>query len=103
MDAEFETIRDNIARFLLKVYDKDLNGEGEWKDEALCRGLPSELFFGEELRIQKFRKDLPCDNCPVRMECGEYGYREHFGIWGNFSQRERRRLFSKTRKKMDVL
>lgn len=33
-----------------------------------------------------------CAECPAQEACAEHGLAEKFGIWGGFSERERRRL-----------
>ena len=40
-----------------------------------------------------------CERCPVRVQCLEYAVmaKEHFGIWGGASARERKVLASSTR------
>lgn len=33
-----------------------------------------------------------CAECPAQEACAEHGMAEKYGIWGGFSERERRRL-----------
>lgn len=42
-----------------------------------------------------------CKNCPVSVECLEYAmaHDERYGIWGGYTERERRRL-KRIRRKM---
>lgn len=61
-----------------------------------CRGMDPEAFFpqrGETLKERAAR--TVCRDCTVRNECLEYAltapYEKH-GIWGGYSEKERRRL-----------
>lgn len=58
-----------------------------WRDEALCRGLPSHLFFdpahAEEATIL-------CKNCTVQVKCLEFAVTTNsFGVWGGTSGSDR--------------
>lgn len=66
-----------------------------WTDEARCKGR-SDLFFPapsergpDRLRREAVAREL-CGECPVRVDCKEYG-REHLehGIWGGETEIER--------------
>lgn len=66
---------------------------GEWRDLAACKNHGTDGFFpttGE--RIDPVIRAL-CASCPVMLHCREYaiGNHEQFGIWGNFSNRQRRK------------
>ena len=64
-----------------------------WQDEALCAETDPEAFFPEKGGSTREAKRV-CRACEVRIECLEYAlsHDERFGIWGGFSERERRRL-----------
>lgn len=67
---------------------------GRWVLRAACRGAPKpDLWFparGESTREAK----AICRSCPVRDACLDYALEncEKFGIWGGYSERERRRM-----------
>jgi WhiB family transcriptional regulator, redox-sensing transcriptional regulator len=61
----------------------------EWRDEALCIGLETSLFYpdfrGKSIGIQTYiDENLPCKRCPVKSECIDFAdeNEEEFGIWG---------------------
>jgi WhiB family redox-sensing transcriptional regulator len=60
-----------------------------WQSEALCRGNQAQLFFPPStIEI--------CGVCPVRRDCSDYavGIREPYGIWGGYTEVERRQLLA---------
>jgi len=58
-------------------------------EEAACRGLDPELFYGESAVAIMKVKSL-CATCPVREPCLEWAIkREEFGVWGGTTARER--------------
>ncbi len=61
--------------------------------KALCRTQDPELFFPEKGGSSREAKRI-CGGCVVRIECLNYALRrdERYGVWGGFSERERRRL-----------
>ena len=64
-----------------------------WQSAALCAETDPEAFFPEKGGSTRGAKRV-CRACDVRAECLEYalGHDERFGIWGGFSERERRRF-----------
>lgn len=63
----------------MKVYDR---GE-QWKKNATCRGMGTELFFDKD-SLAECKKI--CAVCPVKTECLEYGlFHGSHGIWGGVS------------------
>lgn len=69
----------------------------EWRDKALCAEVDPEAFFPEKGGSTREAKRV-CRACEVRAECLDYAleHQERFGIWGGFSERERRRLARRT-------
>ena len=67
--------------------------ELEWQDKALCAEVDPEIFFPEKGGSTREAKRV-CRSCEVRAQCLEYALEndERFGIFGGFSERERRRL-----------
>jgi WhiB family transcriptional regulator, redox-sensing transcriptional regulator len=74
--------------------------EHDWMLLAACRGH-TDLFFApdeSETRAERRRREAQaktvCESCPVRVDClaEALGADERFGIWGGFTERERRTL-----------
>jgi len=67
--------------------------EMDWRDRALCAEVDPEAFFPEKGGSVRAAKQV-CRGCEVRADCLEYAlaHDERFGIWGGFSERERRRM-----------
>lgn len=64
-----------------------------WWDYAACLGMDPDLFFPERGESVAAAKEV-CQDCPVRLTCLQYALdnKEHHGIWGGVSERERRRI-----------
>lgn len=74
----------------------------EWHLDALCAQVDSEAFFPEKGGSVKEAKAV-CARCPVaglNGKCLQYALdnNERFGIWGGYTERERRRLVAQGRK-----
>ncbi len=67
--------------------------EREWMLEAKCLDADPEAFFPEKGGSTREAKRI-CAACPVREECLDHALanEERFGIWGGYSERERRRM-----------
>lgn len=56
-----------------------------WKDDGICRGLDTELFFDkyeENLEIRGPIDEL-CGKCPIRRTCFAVGISgKEWGVWG---------------------
>lgn len=66
----------------------------DWRSRGLCRQVDvGELFFPEKGASTREAKAI-CAVCEVRDACLEYALtnNERWGIWGGFSERERRRM-----------
>ncbi len=71
-----------------------------WQLRARCQAFPTELFFPEEekrKRIRREREELAkriCRDCPVRELCRDHALRtpERHGVWGAMTTRERLRV-----------
>jgi WhiB family redox-sensing transcriptional regulator len=70
-----------------------------WQPVALCRGNHSHLFFPpstterkDERERREVRAKSICRICPVKAQCLDYAteIREPYGIWGGFTEAERR-------------
>lgn len=69
------------------------NHEDDWQHKAICSQTDPEAFFVEKGGTTKPAKKI-CLGCPVRQECLDYALKhdERWGVWGGYSERERRRL-----------
>ncbi len=67
--------------------------EREWMLEAKCLDADPEAFFPEKGGSTREAKRI-CAACPVRNDCLDHALanEERFGIWGGYSERERRRM-----------
>lgn len=65
----------------------------EWMLDAKCLDADPEAFFPEKGGSTREAKRI-CAACPVREECLDHALlnEERFGIWGGYSERERRRM-----------
>jgi len=70
-------------------------GDQPWAEDALCAQTDPELFFPEKGGSTREAKAI-CALCFVAAECLDYALTtgERFGVWGGFSERERRALAS---------
>lgn len=69
-----------------------LNTEA-WVEQAVCASTDPEQFFPEKGNRNREAKQM-CAQCPVRKDCLGYALdrNEQHGIWGGYSDRERRQL-----------
>ena len=78
-----------------------INMSGTWRDQARCRGVDPQIFHPseEDEAAAAVAKDI-CGLCTVREPCLEYAItsREHDGVWGGLTARERRRLIRQRRR-----
>jgi WhiB family transcriptional regulator, redox-sensing transcriptional regulator len=67
-----------------------------WMANAACAYVDPELWFPDRGGNVEAARAI-CAECPVAQPCREYALlnRERFGIWGNTSERERRKLLDK--------
>lgn len=66
-----------------------------WRDEALCKDTDTELWFpnrGTSTKDIEMAKAI-CNQCPVQMPCLGWALDtgERWGIFGGYTERERRR------------
>lgn len=74
-----------------------LDDETSWQDRAACATTDPEIFFPEKGGSTREAKRI-CAGCEVKAECLAYALEqgERFGIWGQLSERERRRLVGRS-------
>lgn len=67
--------------------------QADWQDAAICSGTDPEAFFPEKGGSVREAKQI-CRLCPVQLDCLDHALvnDERFGVWGGFSERERRRM-----------
>lgn len=68
-------------------------GKG-WQAQALCRDLPTELFYDELEPAAVERAKKVCAACTVRVAClrEALSRRDQDGIWGGTTPKERKRI-----------
>jgi WhiB family transcriptional regulator, redox-sensing transcriptional regulator len=75
-----------------------------WKRLGKCRAYDISMFFSTEPRTIQAAKKI-CSECPVRSKCLEYSLDEgvDFGVWGGKSEKERRIMAGRYRKRSQLL
>jgi len=66
-----------------------------WRKDAACAGIDSEVFFSsiEDESASERAKEI-CATCPVQEACLQYALstNQAAGVWGGLDANERRRL-----------
>jgi WhiB family redox-sensing transcriptional regulator len=68
----------------------------DWRDDAYCFGMPSELFYGKNelpMTSQEIKNAKTiCNKCDVRRDCliTALKDKEEHGVWGGYTSFERR-------------
>lgn len=64
-----------------------------WQQQALCAQTDPEAFYPEKGGSAREAKRI-CARCDVRAECLDYAltHDERYGVYGGYSERERRRM-----------
>jgi len=70
-----------------------------WRQKGACRGLDPAIFYPASEEDAAEAKAV-CATGPVREPCLEWALvnREHDGVWGGATERERRRMIRQRRK-----
>lgn len=70
-----------------------------WVHAAACRGLDPTIFYPATDEEADEAKEI-CAACPVQSDCLEHaiGHREHNGVWGGATERERQRIIRRRRR-----
>lgn len=85
---------DPVSREKNSAYpSQDDDNPLSWQEDALCAQTDPEAFFPEKGGSTRDAKRI-CSSCEVQAKCLEYALSndERFGIWGGYSERERRKL-----------
>jgi len=72
-----------------------------WRKHSACQGLDPQIFYpASDDEADAEPAKAVCAQCPVQEACLEHalGYREKDGIWGGYTERERRRLIRQRRR-----
>lgn len=71
-----------------------------WRRWSACQGLDPAVFFPVTEEEAEDAISV-CQSCAVREECLEFALtnREHQGIWGGATERERRRIIRRRRRR----
>lgn len=74
-----------------------------WADTAACKGLDPSIFYPLTDEESLEAKEV-CGLCPVREICLEHAIerREHNGIWGGATERERQRIIRRRRRQRSM-
>lgn len=64
-----------------------------WSKNAACRGIDAAIFYPVSEDDVDVAKSI-CDQCRAQSQCLEFALanREHNGVWGGATERERRRI-----------
>lgn len=70
-----------------------------WSEHAACRGLDPSIFFPADDAAAATAKAV-CSQCQVNEICLEFalGERERDGVWGGYTERERRSIVRRRRR-----
>jgi Transcription factor WhiB len=70
--------------------------EEEWKLEAACQGIDTEIFFVENGKYSDHQSEIikrMCNGCSVKVECLAYAIKyDMYGMWAGTSRSERKKL-----------
>ena len=73
----------------------------EWQQRGLCRASDSTVFFAPahfehkpEREAREAKAKVICAGCPVRAQCLDWALavREPHGVWGGYSESERKQI-----------
>jgi len=79
----------------------------DWQQQGLCRVEDATVFFPPvhfehkpEREAREAKAKAICARCPVRIECLDWALatREPHGVWGGYSESERKQILMGRRK-----
>jgi WhiB family transcriptional regulator, redox-sensing transcriptional regulator len=75
------------------------HAELDWQERGACRSASLELFYSDAEEHTRRALAL-CERCEVQAACLDFAmqHREHYGVWGGTTERERRRIFRRERR-----
>jgi hypothetical protein len=62
-----------------------MTNQDDWKKNAKCKGLETNLFFDDYEEDEELRKDIDefCSTCPLARHCFAVGIsNKEWGVWG---------------------
>lgn len=70
-----------------------------WEHRSACKGIDPVIFYPATEEEAARAKEV-CAVCPVQTDCLEYAIaaREHEGVWGGHTERERQRIIRRRRR-----
>ena len=74
-----------------------------WAATAACKGLDPRIFYPATEEEAETAKEV-CGLCPVQETCLEHAIelREHNGVWGGATERERQRIIRRRRRQRSL-
>jgi hypothetical protein len=94
----------DLPQVALLSYIELVPDQFRWQAGAACKGVPSYLFFPEEMEREGFQENPLfrgkkaadyCNVCPVNRICQEFSVlHDAEGIWNNTTTRQRARRYS---------
>ena len=74
----------------LELLLHQLRASDDWKEDAACRGMDTDLFYPELGELGSDAKTV-CRRCEARVACLDYALqaRDRDGIFGGFTERQR--------------
>jgi WhiB family redox-sensing transcriptional regulator len=74
-----------------------------WAATAACKGLEPGIFYPSSDEEAETAKEI-CSTSPVRETCLEHAIerREHNGVWGGATERERQRIIRRRRRQRSL-
>ena len=71
----------------------------DWVTRSACKGLDPTIFY-PSTDDEAVEAKAVCAECPVQGDCLEHaiGNREHNGVWGGATERERQRIIRRRRR-----
>ncbi|MCP4436791.1 MAG: WhiB family transcriptional regulator [Actinomycetia bacterium] len=74
-----------------------------WAATAACKGLDPGIFYPADEEEAEAAKEV-CGQCPVQETCLEHAIerREHNGVWGGATERERQRIIRRRRRQRSL-
>lgn len=81
------------------VYDYKIQ-HGEWTQSASCASIDLDLWFpvgGQDADATRLALSI-CKTCPVKVECLLEGMQNKHGIWGGWTEEERKILANRLEK-----
>lgn len=67
-----------------------------WQDDAICFGMPSELFVSHSTLPDRYDEGRGvCRKCPVQNECLRNNLDAEVGLYGGLDEDERRLIWMK--------